>query len=222
MIRDGIEWQIFPGQIPYPEALALMEERVMAIHAGEAPEAIWLMEHPALLTAGLGANPETLPAGISLPILPQRRGGGYLYRGPGIRMVYPLLRVTAHAPDVACFVRGLEKWAIAALAEFNLAAQLRPGHLGVWVPGGTGAPSEAPALICEVSVRLRRGISLQGFAVNVEPDLALLRVLREPLAGEITSLVDLGYPVTFEDLDVALLSRFTEAMASVGGSCTTS
>lgn len=219
MIRDGIDWQHFPGLTPYNEALARMEMAAAAILAGTAPQAIWLMEHPAQLTAGLAAHPESLPAGIDLPIAPQRRGGGYKYQGPGLRMVYPLLRVTDHAPDISCFVRGLEKWGIAALESFNLPCEFRPGHPGVWVPARHSRAGQTTERICSMGVRVRRGISLQGFAVHVEPDLAHLRAIEGP---DLTSMVDLGYPIGFDDLDAALISSFAGAMPGPSPACTRS
>lgn len=217
---EGIEWRIFDEQIPYPEALALMEARAEAINAGAAPETIWLMEHPALLTLPQSFAKD-LPAALDcLPVLRQKRGGGPILYGPGLRMAYPLLRVADHAPDISCFVRGLEKWAIAAFAEFNLPTVLRPGHLGAWLGRGE-LGSDQPRQLCSLSVRVRRGISLQGLALHLEPDLAPLNALRTPDQGEATSLVALGYPVTQRDLDVALMRSFKSAMKSVGGSCTT-
>ncbi|MFN3292616.1 MAG: lipoyl(octanoyl) transferase LipB, partial [Gemmobacter sp.] len=143
---DGVEWQVLPGLAPYAETLAAMEERAAAIRAGTAPEAVWLLEHPPLYTAGTSARAEDLMQPDRFPVHATGRGGQYTYHGPGQRVVYTMLDVAARGQDVRCFVRALEHWVIAALAEFGVRGEIRPGRVGVWVlrPDKAPAPDGTP------------------------------------------------------------------------------
>jgi lipoyl(octanoyl) transferase len=208
------EWRVAPGLTDYDEAVAFMEARAEAIARGEAGELIWLVEHPPLYTAGTSANPADLVAPDRFPVHASKRGGQYTYHGPGQRVVYVMLDVGKRGRDVRAFVKSLEDWVIAALAEFNVKGEIRPGRVGVWVtrperpPGPDGAPAEEK--IAAIGVRLRRWVSFHGLSINVDPDL-------EHFSGivpcgirqhGVTSLVDLGLPVTMADLDLALERRF--------------
>ena len=211
------EWIVAPGLTPYPEAVAFMEARAEAIAAGEARELIWLVEHPPLYTAGTSAKPADLVAPDRFPVFESRRGGQYTYHGPGQRVVYVMLDLGRRGRDVRAFVKQLENWVIATLAEFNLKGEIRDGRVGVWVvradkpPGPDGAPQEDK--IAAIGVRLKKWVSFHGLSINVEPDL-------EHFSGivpcgitrhGVTSLVDLGLPVTMDDLDVALARGFARA-----------
>jgi len=210
------EWIVSPGLVPYEEALASMEERVAAIAEGRAPEAIWLLEHPPLYTAGTSARIEDLTDPDRFPVFEARRGGQYTYHGPGQRVIYVMLDVGARGRDVRCFVQQLEHWVIATLAEFNLKGEIRDGRVGVWVarpdkpPLPDGTPREDK--IAAIGIRLRKWISFHGISINVEPDLGHFDgIVPCGITGHgVTSLVDLGLPVTMEDLDVALQKTFAE------------
>lgn len=213
----GVEWRVSAGLTPYPDALAAMEARVEAILAGAAPEQIWLIEHPPLYTAGTSARAADLLAPGRFPVYPSRRGGAYTYHGPGQRVVYAMFDLNARGRDVRAYVRRLEEWAILALAEFGVTAGRRDGRVGVWVarpdkpPGPDGAPAEDK--IAAIGVRLRRWVAFHGIAINVEPDLGHYDgIVPCGIRGHgVTSLVDLGLPVTMTDLDMALARTFPAA-----------
>lgn len=207
------EWQHFSGLSPYLETLAAMEARAEAIARGDAPEAIWLLEHPPLYTAGTSAKAQDLTDPARFPVHAVGRGGQYTYHGPGQRVVYVMLDVGARGRDVRCFVRAMENWVIAALAEFNVTGEVRPGRVGVWVPRperqapGGSVPEDK---IAAIGVKLRRWVSFHGISINVEPDLSHFEGIVPCGISDagVTSLVDLGLPVTMDDLDVALKSTF--------------
>jgi len=215
-----IEWKHTDGLVPYEEALAFMEARVADISAGTASECIWLLEHPPLYTAGTSAKREDLVAPDRFPVYEARRGGQYTYHGPGQRVVYVMLDVAKRGRDVRCFVRDLERWAINTLAEFNVTGEIREGRVGVWVERedkpltATGAKTEEK--IAAIGIRLRKWVSFHGISINVEPDLEHFSGIVPCGITEhgVTSLVDLGLPVTMDDLDVALKATFETAMTA--------
>jgi lipoyl(octanoyl) transferase len=217
---DQVEWKTLPGLASYAETLAAMEARVAAIHQGTAPEAIWLLEHPPLYTAGTSAQAQDLVEPDRFPVFPVGRGGQYTYHGPGQRVIYAMLDVSRREKDVRCFVRHLENWVIAALAEFNVKGEIRPGRVGVWVtrpdkaPNPDGTPREEK--IAAIGVKLRKWVSFHGISINVEPDLSHFSGIVPCGIHEhgVTSLVDLGLPVTMADLDAALMATFDGAMQS--------
>ncbi len=208
---DPIEWVVSPGLTDYPAALAAMEERVEAIHAGRARERIWLVEHPPLYTAGTSAAEEELLAPGRFPVYSAGRGGRFTYHGPGQRVVYVMLDLTRQGRDLRAFVCKLEKWVIAALARFNVKGEIRDGRVGVWVTRGEG-PGAQEDKIAAIGVRVRRWVTYHGLALNVEPDLSHFGgIVPCGIADHgVTSLVDLGLPVTMEDADMALLDTFEE------------
>lgn len=209
-----VEWIVSDDPVGYEDAVARMEARADAIVAGTAGEAIWLLEHPPLYTAGTSARPEDLRDPGRFPVYPSRRGGQYTYHGPGQRIAYVMLDVGRRGRDVRRFVGDLERWIIAALAEFNVAGQVRPGRVGVWVerpekpPGPDGAVREDK--IAALGIRLRRWVSFHGLSINVDPDLSHFDGIVPCGIREhgVTSLVDLGLPVTMGDVDVALRRTF--------------
>ena len=211
-----VEWIAGRGLVPYAEALAFMEARVAGIAEGRAPEAVWLLEHPALYTAGTSARAEDISNPLGFPVFEARRGGQYTYHGPGQRVIYCMLDVAARGQDLRKFVYGLEDWVIATLAEFNVKGERRKGRVGVWVvrpdkPAlADGSPREDK--IAAIGIRLRRWVSFHGISINVEPDLAHYDGIVPCGISEhgVTSLVDLGLPVTMADLDVALRKTFGE------------
>ena len=191
-----------------------MEARVAAIAEGNAPEAIWLLEHPPLYTAGTSARPEDLTDPGRFPVHEVRRGGQYTYHGPGQRVVYAMLDLNHRGRDVRQFVCALENWVIATLAEFGVKGERRAGRVGVWVvrpdrpPNADGSPAEDK--IAAIGVKLRRWVSFHGLSINVEPDLSHFDGIVPCGIRDhgVTSLVDLGLPVTMADLDAALARTF--------------
>ncbi len=217
-----MEWKTTDELIDYDEATAFMEARVAAIAAGEADECIWLLEHPPLYTAGTSAKREDLTDPDRFPVYESKRGGQYTYHGPGQRVVYVMLDVGKRGHDVRRFVQQLEAWVIAALAEFNITGEIRDGRVGVWVQRQdkpltiTGQPAEDK--IAAIGIRLRKWISFHGISINVEPDLLHFTGIVPCGIQEhgVTSLVDLGLPVTMDDVDVALKKTFDEVFATEG------
>ena len=216
---DGgaVEWLIADAPVPYPEAVAAMEARVAAIAARQAPELVWLVEHPPLYTSGTSGKASDL-LDPRFPLFSTGRGGQLTYHGPGQRVAYAMLDLKRRRPDVRAFVAGLEEWIIRTLLAFNVRGERREDRVGVWVPRpdkGQGFEDK----IAAIGVRLRRWVSFHGIAINVEPDLSHFDAIiacgvADPRYG-VTSLVDLGHPVTMEDLDVALKQAFAEVFGSV-------
>ena len=211
-----VEWTHLPGLSPYAPTLAAMEARVAAIAEGVAPEAIWFLEHPPLYTAGTSARAEDLTDPGRFPVHEVRRGGQYTYHGPGQRVAYVMLDLNSRGRDVRQFVCALENWVIATLAEFGVKGERRAGRVGVWVvrpdrpPNPDGSPAEDK--IAAIGVKLRRWVSFHGLSINVEPDLSHFGgIVPCGIKGHgVTSLVDLGLPVTMADLDAALLRCFPQ------------
>ncbi len=213
-----VEWRISDTLVPYEEALTFMEARVEAIAKGEAEECVWLLEHPPLYTAGTSARPEDLTDPERFPVYEARRGGQYTYHGPGQRVVYVMLDLNRRGRDVRCFVRDLEAWVIATLAEFNVAGEIRDGRVGVWVQRDDkplSASGQKPEdKIAAIGIRLRKWVSFHGISINVEPELEHFSGIVPCGITEhgVTSLVDLGLPVTMDDVDVALRATFGRVM----------
>ena len=213
-----VEWIVSDGLVDYRRAEAEMEARAAAIAEGRAAEAVWLLEHPPLYTAGTSARPEDLRAPERFPVYPTRRGGQYTYHGPGQRVVYVMLDVGRRGRDVRRFVAALEAWVIATLGRFNVDGVIREGRVGVWVPRPEkpplpdGTPREDK--IAAIGIRLRRWVSFHGLSINVEPDLTHFDgIVPCGIEGHgVTSLVELGLPVTMADLDAALKESFAETV----------
>lgn len=208
-----VEWIISSGLTAHADAVALMEDRVAQIHAGQAPEAVWLVEHPPLYTAGTSARPQDL-LDARFPVHQTGRGGQYTYHGPGQRVAYVMLDLNRRGRDVRAFVGQLEGWVIDALASFGVSGQIREGRVGVWVPRPDKPPLPDGQMredkIAAIGVKLRRWVSFHGIAVNVDPDLSHYGgIVPCGISGHgVTSLVDLGVPVGMADLDVALRQGF--------------
>lgn len=202
-------WEIAPGLVDYEEAVARMEARAAAIADGSAGELVWLVEHPPLYTAGTSAKWEDLVEPGRFPVHRTGRGGQFTYHGPGQRVVYVMLDLTVRRRDVRGFVAALEQWIIDTLSAFNVAGERREDRVGVWVrrPGRGGMGEDK---IAAIGVRLKRWVSFHGIAINVEPELEHFSGI-VPCGARgygVTSLVDLGLPVTMEDVDVALRQSF--------------
>ena len=218
-VKTLVAWIRSEGLVDYDAALAWMQERAKAIAAGTADEAIWLLEHPPLYTAGTSAKRDDLKDPDRFPVFETRRGGQYTYHGPGQRVVYVMLDLNRRGRDVRAFVQALEAWVIAALGEFNIKGEIRPGRVGVWVarpekpplPDGTTREDK----IAAIGVRLSKWVSTHGLAINHDPDLSHFDgIVPCGIKGHgVTSLVDLGLPVTMDDLDLALERSFHKVFA---------
>lgn len=210
------DWLISDRTVPYEEALATMEARVADIRAGRAPELVWLLEHPPLYTAGTSSRDIDLLEPARFPVHVAGRGGQYTYHGPGQRVAYVMLDLRRRRQDVRRFVSDLEEWTIRTLGRFNVAAERRAGRVGVWVgrPDKPALPDGSPRedKIAAIGVRIRHWVSFHGISINVEPDLSHYAGIVPCGIAEhgVTSLVDLGLPVTFADLDMALAETFVE------------
>ena len=214
-----VEWITSEALVPYEEAEAFMEARADAIASGEADECIWLLEHPALYTAGTSANEKDLTDPDRFPVYQTKRGGQYTYHGPGQRVVYVMLDLNKRGKDVRKFVQQLETWVINALNEFNVTGQIREGRVGVWVErpdrprGANGALAEDK--IAAIGIRLRKWVSFHGISINVEPELSHFSGIVPCGIAEfgVTSLVDLGLPAGMGDVDVALRKTFKDVFS---------
>ncbi len=203
------EWLKSAVLVPYPEAVALMEERVRAIFSGEKGEAVWFLEHPPLYTAGVSSKDGDLLDAARFPVHRSGRGGQFTYHGPGQRVAYVRLDLNARGKDVRTFVRGLEQWIIGALAEFGVPADVREGRVGVWVERkGPGWSREDK--IAAIGVKVRKWVSFHGISLNVEPDLDHFTGIVPCGIAEhgVTSLVDLGVPATMDEADATLKTSF--------------
>jgi lipoyl(octanoyl) transferase len=211
------EWRVSSGLVPYEAALAEMEARAAAVADGRAPELVWLLEHPPLYTAGTSASPaEVIDA--RFPVYDAGRGGQMTYHGPGQRVVYLMLDLKRRRPDVRAYVATLEEWIIRTLASFNVRGERREDRVGVWVRRPELGERREDK-IAAIGIRLKRWVSLHGIAINVDPDLSHFSGIvpcgvREQDYG-VTSLVDLGLPVTMEDVDVALKAEFENLFGGV-------
>ncbi|MEP1518759.1 lipoyl(octanoyl) transferase LipB [Ascidiaceihabitans sp.] len=211
-----MEWITAPGLTEYRMAEVWMEDRVAQIAAGTAPECIWLVEHPPLYTAGTSAKREDLTDPDRFAVFDTKRGGQYTYHGPGQRVAYTMLDVGKRGRDVRLFVQQLEAWVIAALSEFNVDGHIREGRVGVWVER-PDKPLMADGTLAEdkiaaIGIRLRKWISFHGLSINVEPDLDHFSGIVPCGITQhgVTSLVDLGLPVSMDDVDVALRRSFDQ------------
>jgi lipoyl(octanoyl) transferase len=212
-----VEWRVSDGLTPYVDAVAAMEARVAEIAAGESPELVWLVEHPPLYTAGTSAKAGDLLES-RFPIFDSGRGGQYTYHGPGQRVAYVMLNLEKRRKDLRRFVAALEEWLILALGRFNVAGERREDRVGVWVrrpdkaKGLDGAMAEDK--IAAIGIRVRRWVTFHGVSLNVEPDLSHFGGIVPCGVAErhfgVTSLVDLGLPVSLPDADAALRGAFEE------------
>ena len=204
-VKTQPEWRISDSSVAYPDALAAMEERAAAIGAGTARELVWLLEHPPIYTAGTSANDADLLE-ARFPVYRTGRGGQFTYHGPGQRVGYVMLDLKTRKPDVRAFVRDLEQWLIETLALFNVRGERREGRVGIWVARDGMREDKIAAL----GVRIKRWVTFHGVALNVDPDLSHFSGIVPCGVRQhgVTSLADLGIPVTMADVDVALKTGF--------------
>ena len=216
---NAVEWRISDSLVPYPQAVEAMESRAAAIAAGEAPELVWLLEHPPLYTSGTSAKPADLLE-ARFPLFATGRGGQITYHGPGQRIAYVMLDLKRRRPDVRAYVASLEELILKTLAAFNVRGERREDRVGVWVK----RPDKGPAhedKIAAIGVRLKRWVSFHGIAINVEPELSHFSGIvpcgvADPRYG-VTSLADLGHLVSMAEVDIALRRAFEEVFGSVTG-----
>ena len=216
---DGIPagWAVSKAPVAYPDAVAAMEARAAAIAEGRAGELVWLLEHPPLYTAGVSARPGDLLEPDRFPVFESGRGGQFTYHGPGQRVAYVMLDLTHRRRDVRAFVAALEAWVIGALGRFNVTGEVRPGRVGVWVERRAPGLPPREEKIAAIGVKLRRWVSFHGISLNVEPDLAHFSGIVPCGVTDhgVTSLVDLGLPVTLDEADAALRASFGEVFGPV-------
>jgi len=209
-----VEWKITDGLTDYADAVRVMEARADAISAGDADELIWLVEHPPLYTAGTSAKRDDLLDPDRFPVYDSKRGGQYTYHGPGQRVVYVMLDLNKRGRDIRQFVKSLETWVIETLATFNVKGEIREGRVGVWVERPekpapiTGGVAEDK--IAAIGIRLKKWVSYHGISINVDPHLDHFDGIVPCGISTfgVTSLVDLGLPVTMDDVDAALQTAF--------------
>jgi lipoyl(octanoyl) transferase len=211
------QWAVSDGPVGYLDAVAAMEARAAAIADGEADELVWLLEHPPLYTAGVSAKAHDLLTPDRFPVFSSGRGGQYTYHGPGQRVAYVMLDLKARRRDVRAFVAALEAWVIGALDAFNVVGEVREGRVGVWVERKAPGVSTREDKIAAIGVKIRRWVSFHGISLNVEPDLSHFDgiVPCGVTAHGVTSLIDLGLPITMDEADEALRSSFQAVFGPV-------
>ncbi|MFC5418600.1 lipoyl(octanoyl) transferase LipB [Bosea eneae] len=208
---EPVEWVIADEPVGYEAAVAEMEARAALIADGKARERVWLVEHPALYTAGTSARDEDLLTPERFPVHRTGRGGQFTYHGPGQRVAYVMLDLKRREPDLRRFVSALEAWLIGTLAAFNIRGERREERVGVWVrrpEKGAGVEDKIAAL----GIRVRRWVSFHGISLNVEPELAHFDGIVPCGVSDqgVTSLVDLGLPLTMPEVDSALRAEFEQ------------
>jgi lipoyl(octanoyl) transferase len=213
---DDIEWRVSDAPVPYDEALEFMNARSAAIRAGTQSECIWLLEHPPLFTAGTSADSAELTNPLGFPVYEAGRGGRYTYHGPGQRVGYVMLDLEKRGKDIRCFVHALEQWVIDSLARFGVNAHRAEGRIGIWVGDG---PNEAK--IGALGVRIKRWVTLHGFAINVDPDLSHFNGIVPCGISEfgVTSLAALGKQMPVTGVDAALKGEFHHFLNRLGQDC---
>ena len=211
-----VQWEISDGEVEYSMALERMDSHVHQMINGKAAEKIWLLEHPALYTAGTSAKKKDLIETNRFPVFETNRGGQFTYHGPGQRVAYVMLDLNKRGKDIKAFVEKLEAWIVHTLAEFNVVGQTRIGRVGIWVER-TDKPKTVNRLpeeekIAAIGIRLRKWITFHGLSINVDPDLKHFEGIVPCGIKEhgVTSLVDLGLPVSMTDVDNALEKSFAK------------
>jgi lipoyl(octanoyl) transferase len=202
-----VRWEVADVLVPYDEAVARMEREVEGIAAGRLPELVWLVEHPPLYTAGTSAKETDLLQPQRFPVHATGRGGQYTYHGPGQRVAYVMLDLKRRGQDVRAFVAALEDWLIATLERFNVKGERREDRVGVWV-----RRNESEDKIAAIGIRLRHWVTYHGISLNVDPELGHFDGIIACGVRDhgVTSLVDLGLPVTMADADLALRQTFQQ------------
>ncbi len=207
-----LRFETSAGLTPYAAAVERMEMEVAAIAGGEARELVWLVEHPPLYTAGTSAKAADLVQPDRFPVHATGRGGQYTYHGPGQRVAYVMLDLRQRGNDVRAFVAGLEKVIIGTLKRFGIVAETREDRVGVWVQRGNDREDK----IAAIGIRVRRGVSFHGLAINLNPDLSHFDGI-VPCGVQqhgVTSFAELGLSTSMAELDLALIDEFREIFGS--------
>lgn len=209
---DAVRWEVATGLVPYADAVIRMEAEAALIARGDAHELVWLLEHPALYSAGTSAKPADLIAPDRFPVFQTGRGGQYTYHGPGQRVGYVMLNLKKRGGDVRAFVAALERWIIATLSDFGVTGETREDRVGVWVkrPGREDK-------IAALGIRVRQGVSFHGISINVNPDLSHFDgIVPCGVAGHgVTGFSDLGIPFSMDQLDTALAMNFSRIFGPI-------
>ena len=215
-ITADIEWRVSDAPVPYAEALAFMEQRAAAIREGTAGECIWLLEHPPLFTAGTSADSAELSNPMGFPVYTAGRGGRYTYHGPGQRVGYVMLDLEKRGRDIRRFVHSLEQWMIDSLADIGISAHRADGRIGIWVGEGSNE-----AKIGALGVRVKRWVTLHGFAINVSPDLTHFGGIVPCGIAEfgVTSIAALGKQIPLTSIDHALKRSFPSFLNGLERAC---
>jgi lipoyl(octanoyl) transferase len=211
-LPDSVRLEVASGLVNYEAAVSRMEAEAAAIAEGRATELLWLVEHPPIYTAGTSAKAADLVDANMFPVFHTGRGGQYTYHGPGQRVAYVMLDLKKRGGDVRAFVAGLERLIIATLADFGIRGEVREDRVGVWVRHGAGEDK-----IAAIGIRVRRGVSYHGLAINVSPDLSHYDGIVPCGVADhgVTSFVKLGVKASMADMDAALLRHFTEIFAPI-------
>jgi lipoyl(octanoyl) transferase len=206
MPKKSVEWSISRDLVSYPDAIAAMEARVDAIRKNKAAEAVWLLEHPSVYTAGTSAQDQDLLAPDLFPTYRTGRGGQYTYHGPGQRVAYVMLDLQRRQSDVRAYVRNLEQWLIISLAGLGVVGTRREGRVGIWINRDNGREDK----IAAIGVRIRRWVTYHGISLNVAPDLAHFNgIVPCGVQGHgVTSLLDLGVSASMATADSTLRNAF--------------
>ena len=212
------EWRMTDGPVAYPGAVAEMESRAEQIHSGTAPELVWLLEHPPLYTAGTSADTADLLDAARFPVHQTGRGGEFTYHGPGQRVGYVMLDLKRRRQDVRAYVHALEEWLIRTLDKLGVEGERRDGRVGIWVRRTDLNQPLREDKIAAIGVRVRRWVTFHGVSLNVEPDMEHFGGIVPCGISDhgVTSLVDLGIPVTMIDTDIALREAFDEVFGPNG------
>lgn len=215
-IHPTVEWAVSNAPVPYPRAIDLMNSRAAAIRDEGAAELVWLLEHPPLYTAGTSAKSADLVEPDRFPVFESGRGGQFTYHGPGQRIAYVMLDLKRRGGDVRALVSDLERWVIRALLAFNIRGETRPGRVGIWVVRREAGENREDK-IAAIGLRVSRWVTTHGISLNVEPDLTHYSGIVPCGISEhgVTSLADLGLPITMPDADMALRTAFEEVFAPV-------
>ena len=205
-----LDWRTTDTAVPYEDAVAEMERMAAAIHDGTAPETVWLLEHPPLYTAGTSADAADLLQPDRFPVYRTGRGGEFTYHGPGQRVGYVMLDLKRRKPDVRAYVHALEAWLIDALDRLGVEGERREGRVGIWVRRTDRGEPHREDKIAAIGVRVRRWVTFHGVSLNVDPDLSHFDgIVPCGISGHgVTSLVDLGIPVSMAEVDMALKEAF--------------
>jgi lipoyl(octanoyl) transferase len=217
--NSATEWAVSKGPVEYVDAVTFMEARAAAISEGSARQLVWLLEHPPLYTAGTSAKAHDLLGPPALPVHQSGRGGQYTYHGPGQRVAYLMLDLRLRGRDIRAFVESIEAWVIDALWQFNVKGSVRGGRVGVWVDRTPAGGPIREDKIAAIGLRVRKWVSFHGISLNVEPDLShfagIVPCGISDAGFGVTSLVDLGLPVTMDDVDAALSAGFERAFGPI-------